>query len=55
MRRKIAIGSVINTQGPPPSKLRYRLIDSRKLVHQLIPITRDSNHPTSVNTPIRVI
>ena len=55
MRRKNVTGSVTNAQGRAPSRMRYRLIDSRKLVHQLIPITRGSNHPTSVNTPIRVI
>ena len=55
MRRKIGIGSAINTQGPPPSKLRYRLIDTRQSGPPLNPITRNFNHLTSVNTPIRVI
>ena len=55
MRKKNVIGNVINAQGQAPSRVRYRLIDSGKSVHPFNPITRNQNHPASVNAPIRVI
>ncbi|MDE0929551.1 MAG: hypothetical protein OSA77_02610 [Halioglobus sp.] len=55
MRKRKVIGGVINAQGQAPSRMRYRLIDSGKSVHPLNPISRNKNHPASVNAPIRVI